>query len=160
MVEIESRSKFIRLPRTLGKRVFVTKILLIAASIAYAVLKIGLAHAQAPCPFQIMTQQWSQCNSEWQYTCVQICFSCHERAVCEAQLYRKYTQVQETKGPSPSAGLQCPASHPIKGNFTTYNGERCIYHIPGSEFYDATKPERCYATPRDAVADGCRASLK
>ena len=25
----------------------------------------------------------------------------------------------------------CPVTHPIKGNFTTYSGERCIYRLPG-----------------------------
>jgi hypothetical protein len=40
----------------------------------------------------------------------------------------------------------CPLTHPIKGNFTTYSGERCIYHMKGGQFYGKTKPERCYAT--------------
>ena len=34
--------------------------------------------------------------------------------------------------------------------------ERCIFHSPGGQFYDKTKPEMCYATPADAIADGCR----
>lgn len=75
---------------------------------------------------------------------------------------RRYVQVQraqQKRGVSP-AGWQCPATHPIKGNFTTYSGERCIYHVPGGQFYEKTKPEICYANPRDAVADGCRASLR
>jgi hypothetical protein len=54
----------------------------------------------------------------------------------------------------------CPSSNPIKGNFTTSTGERCIFHSPGGEFYNRTKPEKCYATPADAVADGCRASRR
>jgi hypothetical protein len=49
-------------------------------------------------------------------------------------------------------------SHPIKGNFTTRSGEPCIYHVPGGEFYDKTKPERCYVSETDAVRDGCRRS--
>jgi hypothetical protein len=28
----------------------------------------------------------------------------------------------------------CPATHPIKGNFTTYSGERCIFHMRGGQF--------------------------
>ena len=54
----------------------------------------------------------------------------------------------------------CPTSHPIKGNFTTYSGERCIYHAPGWEFYNVTHPERCYATEAEARQDGCRPSRR
>jgi len=59
---------------------------------------------------------------------------------------------------SPVSAYQCPPSHPVKGNFTPYSGERCIYHLPGGRFYDKTKPEKCYATAADAKADGCRPS--
>ncbi len=51
-------------------------------------------------------------------------------------------------------------TQPIKGNFTTYSGEPCIYHPPGGKFYGKTKPERCYATGDDARQDGCRASTR
>lgn len=54
----------------------------------------------------------------------------------------------------------CPATHPIKGNFTTYSGERCIYHVPGGQFYGKTKPERCYATEDEGRKDGCRRSRR
>jgi hypothetical protein len=54
----------------------------------------------------------------------------------------------------------CPLTHPIKGNFTTYSGESCIHHVPGGEFYDKTKPERCYATEQEARAGGCRRSTR
>lgn len=54
----------------------------------------------------------------------------------------------------------CPATHPIKGNFTTYSGERCISHMPSGQFYDKTKPERCYATEEEAQRDGCRPSRR
>jgi hypothetical protein len=53
-----------------------------------------------------------------------------------------------------------PSTHPIKGNFTTYSGERCIYHVPGGTFYGTTKPERCYASNEEARQDGCRASKR
>jgi hypothetical protein len=53
---------------------------------------------------------------------------------------------QPRPGASPATAWTCPATHPIKGNFTTYSGERCIYHMPGGRFYGKTKPERCYAT--------------
>ena len=60
----------------------------------------------------------------------------------------------------PTSAYACPSSHPIKGNFTTSTGERCIFHSPGAEFYSRTKPEMCYAMPADAVADGCRPSRR
>lgn len=60
----------------------------------------------------------------------------------------------------PPQGMGCPVSDPIKGNFTTYSGERCIYHMPGGGFYGKTRPERCYASEADAVRDGCRRSKR
>jgi hypothetical protein len=61
-------------------------------------------------------------------------------------------------GIKPFAQGHCPADYPIKGNFTTYSGERCIYHVPGQRFYNKTKAERCYASETEAVEDGCRKS--
>lgn len=61
---------------------------------------------------------------------------------------------------SPQDASSCSISHPIKGNFTTYSGERCIYHVPGGQFYNRTKPERCYATGEEAVKDGCTRSRR
>ncbi len=63
-------------------------------------------------------------------------------------------------GVPPQDPWTCPASHPIKGNFTTYSGERCIYHMPGAQFYVKTKPERCFATEQEARQDGCRRSKR
>ena len=63
-------------------------------------------------------------------------------------------------GVPPQSAWECPVTHPIKGNFTTYSGERCIYHVPGGYFYGKTKPERCYVTESDAVQDGCRRSRR
>ena len=60
----------------------------------------------------------------------------------------------------PTSTYVCPASHPIKGTFATSTGERCTAYSPGDEVYGRTKPEKCYATPADAVADGCRASRR
>lgn len=59
-------------------------------------------------------------------------------------------------GIAPLSTGHCPSSHPIKGNFTTYSGERCIYHLPGQHFYGKTRAERCYATEAEALKDGCR----
>jgi hypothetical protein len=66
----------------------------------------------------------------------------------------------QSRGAMPVSAWECPASHPVKGNFTTYSAERCIFHVPGGRFYQKTKPERCYKTAHEAVADGCRQSLK
>jgi hypothetical protein len=67
---------------------------------------------------------------------------------------------QQRPGVPPQDAWACPSTHPIRGNFTTYSGERCIYHVPGGQFYSRTKPERCYATAADAVKDGCRRSRR
>jgi hypothetical protein len=63
-------------------------------------------------------------------------------------------------GVRPADAWTCPASHPIKGNFTTSSGEPCIYHVPGGRFYGKTKPERCYASEDEARRDGCRRSKR
>jgi hypothetical protein len=60
-------------------------------------------------------------------------------------------------GSVPGSGYSCPAGYPIKGNLTTYNGDR-IYHVPGGQYYDSTKPEQCFATEVDALAAGYRRS--
>jgi len=69
-------------------------------------------------------------------------------------------QAQGRPGVAPQDAWTCPATYPIKGNFTTYSGEHCIYHPPGGEFYGKTKPERCYASGEEAVQDGCRPSRR
>ena len=61
-------------------------------------------------------------------------------------------------GVPPLNKRSCPPTHPIKGNFTTQGGERCIFHMPGQRFYHKTHPERCYANPEGAKKDGCRRS--
>ena len=63
-------------------------------------------------------------------------------------------------GMAPADQWTCPATHPIKGNFTTYSGEPCIHHVPGGQFYGKTKPERCYATEDEARTGGCRRSKR
>ena len=63
-------------------------------------------------------------------------------------------------GVQPISGWHCPSTHIIKGNFTPSSGERCIYHVPGGAFYDKTKPEKCYGSHQDAIADGCRQSRR
>ncbi len=45
----------------------------------------------------------------------------------------------------------CPVEFPVKANASSG-----IFHVPGGRSYARTKPERCYATPEDAEADGFR----
>jgi len=46
---------------------------------------------------------------------------------------------------------ECPDGYPIKANANSG-----IFHMPGGRFYERTVPERCYADPADAEADGYR----
>jgi hypothetical protein len=50
---------------------------------------------------------------------------------------------------------QCPESHPIKANANS-----SIYHVPGGQSYNRTKPERCYCDGETAEADGFRAAKR
>jgi hypothetical protein len=45
----------------------------------------------------------------------------------------------------------------IKGNLTTYNGEK-IYHVPGGQFYEVTKAEEWFCTESEAREAGFRKS--
>jgi hypothetical protein len=45
----------------------------------------------------------------------------------------------------------------IKGNLTTYNGEK-IYHVPGGQFYDVTIAEEMFCTEEEAEDAGFRKS--
>lgn len=54
-------------------------------------------------------------------------------------------------GVAPS-GFDCPEGHTVKAN------QSGIYHEPGWEFYDKTRPEVCFANADDAEAAGYRAS--
>ena len=67
---------------------------------------------------------------------------------------------KERPGVSPESAWACPAPYPVKGNINTFSSPRCIYHVPDSELYGATKPDRCYATVDDARADGCQGARR
>ncbi|MFB3164708.1 hypothetical protein ABLO26_25440 [Neobacillus sp. 179-J 1A1 HS] len=45
----------------------------------------------------------------------------------------------------------------IKGNLTTYNGEK-IYHVPGGQFYEVTEAEEMFCTEEEAESAGFRKS--
>jgi micrococcal nuclease len=49
----------------------------------------------------------------------------------------------------------CPDGYPVKAKVTSR-----IYHVPGGTSYARTSPDRCYATPADAEADGFRAAKR
>jgi micrococcal nuclease len=63
-------------------------------------------------------------------------------------------------GIAPRTGWSCPPGHPIKGNFTTYTADRCIYYVPGSPAHVEGRTERCYASEDEARRDGCRRSQR
>jgi hypothetical protein len=115
------------------------------------------------CPGPNMTHEWIECHNAMLHACALVprgeSEACRETAISRYLLKRQVAQRQRP-GVSPVSAWQCPLSHPIKGNFTTYNGERCIFHQPGGQFYEKTKPEMCYVSPADAIADGCRQSRR
>jgi micrococcal nuclease len=67
---------------------------------------------------------------------------------------------KERPGVLPESAWACPAAYPVKGNVNPFSSPRCIYHVPDSELYGATKPDRCYATVDDARGDGCQAARR
>jgi micrococcal nuclease len=67
---------------------------------------------------------------------------------------------QGRPGQPPTNGWTCPLDHPIKGDFRTYSGERCIYYPPGTPTYVESRTDRCYATEDEARLDGCRRSRR
>ena len=74
--------------------------------------------------------------------------------------YRPAQEAATTSARSltPSEGLSCPYSHPVKGNISS-EGER-IFHVAGQRYYEQTKPERCFSSAEAALAAGFRASLR
>lgn len=79
-------------------------------------------------------------------------------SVAHAEAAKKRSRAVHHSGVEPFKNGECPDEYPIKGNFTTYSGERCIYHMIGQRLYLRTKAERCYATEAEAIQDGCRRS--
>lgn len=59
-------------------------------------------------------------------------------------------------GVSPVGG-DCPGSHPVKGNISS---GRLIYHLPGQEFYEQTRPEACFASAGEAAQAGYKPSRR
>lgn len=61
-------------------------------------------------------------------------------------------------GVAPSSEGICPASDPIKAALNTTGANRCTYYFPGADYYNQTRPDRCYARREQAMADGCAQS--
>ncbi len=76
----------------------------------------------------------------------------------EAKAAQKRPPVSHRRGVEPVKNGECPNGYPIKGNFTTDSGERCIYRMTGQRFHFRTKAERCRETEAKAMRDGCRRS--
>lgn len=61
-------------------------------------------------------------------------------------------------GEEPTSEGTCPASTPIKAVLRRSEASRCTYYLPNAEFYNQTKPDRCYLRVEQAKADGCEHS--
>ena len=67
------------------------------------------------------------------------------------------TQVHaDPEAPTPVAWVEpngdvCPTTHPVKAKLSSK-----IFHLPGGQMYDRSKPDRCYRDAAAAEADGLR----
>jgi len=52
-------------------------------------------------------------------------------------------------------GDACPATHPVKAKLSSK-----IFHVPGGQSYDRTRPDRCYRDAAAAEADGLRQAAR
>lgn len=52
-------------------------------------------------------------------------------------------------------GDACPATHPVKAKLSSK-----IFHVPGGQSYDRTRPDRCYRDPAAAEGDGLRQAAR
>ena len=121
--------------------------LLLIVAVAFTAID-ALAHRSG-------CHRWHSCPSDHgTYVCGDLghCSGCLDNQYCLAgqpQLAQSEPrgskpESQQRPGVPPKDAWTCPSEAPIKGNFTTYSGERCIYHPSGGQFYGKTKPERCY----------------
>ncbi|TCP59134.1 copper amine oxidase-like protein [Tumebacillus sp. BK434] len=68
------------------------------------------------------------------------------------------TQTVAIRTGLPTPPSQACGTPTIKGNISS-SGEK-IYHVPGGQYYEATKAEEMFCTKEEAVAAGYRASLR
>ncbi len=54
----------------------------------------------------------------------------------------------------PTGGV-CPSTHPVKAKLASK-----IFHVPGGQMYERTRPDRCYRDAAAAEADGLRQSQR
>jgi hypothetical protein len=52
-------------------------------------------------------------------------------------------------------GDACPATHPVKAKLSSK-----IFHVPGGQSYDRTRPDRCYRDASAAERDGLRQAAR
>jgi hypothetical protein len=148
------------LPRAVGRSARSTATLAVVAVALLTSWSPALAHRSG-------CHRWHSCPSDTgSDVCGDLghCSACPDNEYCEAS-QPKWTSAEERKPSTSGTGVaandtSCPSEAPIKGNFTPVSRERCIYHMPSQEYYDRTKPERCYATEAEAQQDGCRASKR
>src|SRR5260370_2923347 len=139
---------------------FLVVVTFLAATALYAHAHRSGCHHWHSCPWDTGsyvcgdTGYCSQCPDN------QYCLAGQPRHTQSLPQEPKKSSEQARPGVPPRDAWTCPASQPIKGNFTTYSGERCIYHVPGGQFYDKTKPERCYAPGEEPPQDGRRRSKR
>lgn len=131
--------------------------ILVLTLVATATLSPTVAEAHECYGCSCTTECWRNgvCREVCRDSCGHFCFAGGD-AVPEALNYTPFDPKDTDRPGMAPTGFQCPSSYPIKGNFTTYDGSRCIAHRPGGNSYNRTRHERCYATMEDAVADGCR----
>jgi hypothetical protein len=55
----------------------------------------------------------------------------------------------------PAGDGSCPDGYPVKAKLSSK-----IFHVPEGALYERTEPDRCYASPEAAEADGLRASKR
>lgn len=53
------------------------------------------------------------------------------------------------------SGTLCPETHPVKAKLSSK-----LFHVPGGFAYKRTTPDRCYASPEAAEADGLTQSRR
>jgi large subunit ribosomal protein L17 len=61
----------------------------------------------------------------------------------------RYRVAGEPSWLAPDEAGTCPPTHPVKAKRSTR-----LYRVPGSPAYDRAMPDRCYASPEAAEADG------
>jgi hypothetical protein len=104
------------------------------------------------------TNSWEQSRHWYALRSAVASATIRQREQLAAVESKKNSPTSFKAGVLPKDAWTCPATHPIKGNITTYSGEPCIYHPPAGAFYGETKPEWCCASVEEPRQDGCRAS--